>query len=275
MRPPLQMVCTTKKQKKMYKLTKLRGKELLFSSLYFICLCSFQFGLICWPQTWVYCQYVARILRKYKCPQLRFYLFQATPTSPKLLNPVTTESPLSILLRSWWWSHVIFHTKCLILDADALAAQFSEPWILSCVFCLTWEVSSCLEERQIPPLEACHSNSVHLVLWVTHTCSLRRLLGTEKLSVFLHSFTYLWERKGEPVPFRGPLPVHTFLCFWRASANSHWIYSLPPPLATCCSLSGTVHIGERQHRILHHGYCNWLFHLPQQDCPPSWLSTNH
>lgn len=130
-----------------------------------------------------------------------------------------------------------------------------------------------LRRKAGSPLEGCHSLSAHLVLWVTHTCSLRKLLGTEKLSVFLHFFTHLWEKESQYVS-EALLPVHTYLCFWRASANSHWIYNHPPPLATC-SLSGTVHTGERQHRILHREYCNWLFHLPHQDCSPSWLSTNH
>lgn len=71
MRPPLQTVCTIKKQKKTYKPTTLRWKKPDFLPLYFIYLYSFQLGLICWPQTWIYCQDVVKILRKYKSPQLR------------------------------------------------------------------------------------------------------------------------------------------------------------------------------------------------------------
>lgn len=73
----------------------------------------------------------------------------------------------------------------VVLITESLTSQYQELWIQSCGFCLFLE-AFCPERKEVSP-EPQHAHSSYLVLWVTQTCSLIKLLGTHKSFLLLYS----------------------------------------------------------------------------------------
>lgn len=190
-RPPLQVVCAIKIQKKRLKPTKLK-KAHIFLPLFLICLDSFQHGLICWSQTWICHQDFDRILRKDKSPHSCCSYFRAIFTSPA---PYDHWGLLKHMR-----GHVNFGPKDLSLVAESLIPQFSNPWFFSLGFCLT-----------IPPLSEKVDASRSLLCPLSTSCLLghsdvllRQVPGAETLSSFPPSLTYIWKRQRWASTFRSP-----------------------------------------------------------------------
>lgn len=97
-----------------------------------------------------------------------------------------------------------------------------ELWLMT----LLWEMSSFLLRRKsrFPPRSFSCPLCTTCIVGHSHML-LRRLIETENLSLFPHSFTYLCKRERRASNFQGPhcLSKHVS-AFRRASTDSSWTY---------------------------------------------------
>ena len=110
-------------------------------------------------------------------------------------------------------------------------------------------------------------HSPHLVLWVTQTCPLKGLPGTEKSSLFPR-YVSLRETEESQYLSGSPLPVQVSLCFWRKSTSSNWTHNLPSTFSHILFYLGAFQTGESINLIIVVITDSSI--SPTRHRPPSW-----